>query len=115
MMVTEITQYPARICFAANWQNYEILLILNHLQFISLKFTFRCFCLNCAFGPAHVRRDCLSGKRASDRNAFQNARTYQSEGHTSLCQNHIQKSHGGHEGIKEQAEGLEAGIRYDET
>ena len=24
------------LCFAANWQNYEILLILNHLQFISL-------------------------------------------------------------------------------
>ena len=47
-MVTEITQYPARLCFAANWQNYEILLILNHLQFISLIFTFRCFCLNCA-------------------------------------------------------------------
>lgn len=65
-------------------------------------------------GPAHVRRDCLSGKRASDRNAFQNARTYQSEGHTSLCQNHVQESHGGHEGIKEQTEGLEAGIRSDE-
>ena len=47
-LVTEITQYPARLCFAANWQNYEILLILNHLQFISLIFTFRCFCLNCA-------------------------------------------------------------------
>ena len=51
-MVTEITQYPARICFAANWQNYEILLILNHLQFISLIFTFRCFCLNCAHDKA---------------------------------------------------------------
>ncbi len=63
---------------------------------------------------AHVCRDCLSGKRASDRNAFQNARTYQSEGHTSLCQNHVQESHGGHEGIKEQAEGLEVGIRSDE-
>ena len=66
------------------------------------------------YSPAHVRRDCLSGKRASDRNAFQNARTYQSEGHTSLCQNHVQESHGGHEGIKEQTEGLEAGIRSDE-
>lgn len=47
-MVTEITQYPARLCIADNWQNYEILLILNHLQFIPLIFTFRCFCLNCA-------------------------------------------------------------------
>ena len=65
-------------------------------------------------GPAHVRRDRLSGKRTSNRNTFQNARTYQFEGYTSLCQNHIQKSHGGHEGIKEQAEGLEAGIRSDE-
>lgn len=55
-MVTEITQYPARICFAANWQNYEILLILNHLQFIPLIFTFRCFCLNCAF------RQCFFGE-----------------------------------------------------
>ena len=64
--------------------------------------------------PAHVRRNCLSGKRASDRNTFQNARTYQFEDHTSLCQNHVQESHGGYEGIKEQAEGLEAGIRYDE-
>lgn len=36
------------------------------------------------------------------------------QGHTSLCQNHVQESHGGHEGIKEQAEGLEAGIRSDE-
>lgn len=64
--------------------------------------------------PGTRPRDCLSGKRASDRNAFQNARTYQSEGHTSLCQNHVQESHGGHEGIKEQTEGLEAGIRSDE-
>ena len=56
-MVTEITQYPARICFAANWQNYEILLILNHLQFISLIFTFRCFCLNCAHIKAFVQID----------------------------------------------------------
>ena len=56
-LVTEITQYPARLCFAANWQNYEILLILNHLQFIPLIFTFRCFCLNCAPCPAHVRHD----------------------------------------------------------
>lgn len=53
-MVTEITQYPARLCFAANWQNYEILLILNHLQFISLIFTFRCFCLNCAQAQTFV-------------------------------------------------------------
>ena len=53
-LVTEITQYPARICFAANWQNYEILLILNHLQFISLIFTFRCFCLNCAHASPFV-------------------------------------------------------------
>lgn len=57
-MVTEITQYPARLCFAANWQNYEILLILNHLQFISLIFTFRCFCLNCAFGKTHNFNQC---------------------------------------------------------
>ena len=54
-MVTEITQYPARLCFAANWQNYEILLILNHLQFILLIFTFRCFCLNCAEEIAFLR------------------------------------------------------------
>ena len=53
-MVTEITQYPARLCFVANWQNYEILLILNHLQSISLIFTFRCFCLNCALLEAHL-------------------------------------------------------------
>ena len=31
-----------------------------------------------------------------------------------ICQNHVQESHGGHEGIKEQTEGLEAGIRSDE-
>ena len=55
-LVTEITQYPARLCFAANWQNYEILLILNHLQFILLIFTFRCFCLNCAYSPPHIRQ-----------------------------------------------------------
>ena len=55
-MVTEITQYPARLCFADIWQNYEILLILNHLQFISLIFTFRCFCLNCAL------RQCFFGE-----------------------------------------------------
>ena len=53
-LVTEITQYPARLCFVANWQNYEILLILNHLQFFSLIFTFRCFCLNCALLPPFV-------------------------------------------------------------
>ena len=48
IMMCILTQYPARLCFVANWQNDEILLILNHLQFISLIFTFRCFCLNCA-------------------------------------------------------------------
>ena len=64
--------------------------------------------------PAHVRRDCLFGKRTSDRNAFQDAWTYQFKGYTSLCQNHVQESHGGHEGIKEQTEGLEVGIRSDE-
>ena len=57
-MVTEITQYPARLCFAANWQNYEILLILNHLQFILLIFTFRCFCLNCAWIKTHNFNQC---------------------------------------------------------
>lgn len=45
---------------------------------------------------------------------LQNARTYQFEGHTSLCQNHVQESHGGYEGIKEQVKGLETGILYDE-
>ena len=73
-----------------------------------------CFLYYVPCGPTHVRRDCLSGKRASDRNAFQNARTYQSEDHTSLCQNHVQESHGGYEGIKEQTEELETGIRHDE-
>ena len=66
-MVTEITQYPARLCFAANWQNYEILLILNHLQFISLIFTFRCFCLNCAFGTTLVRQPHYAGGRCADK------------------------------------------------
>lgn len=65
-------------------------------------------------GQAHVCRDCLSGKRTSNRNTFQNARTYQFEGYTSLCQNHVQESHRGHEGIKEQTEGLEVGILSDE-
>lgn len=88
-----------------------------HIQPITFPFLIpssACFLYSVPLLPAHVRRDCLSGKRASNRNAFQNARTYQSEGHTSLCQNHIQKSHRGHEGIKEQAEGLEVGIRSDE-
>lgn len=83
-------------------------------KFYLLISVIACFPVTYACGPAHVRRDCLSGKRTSDRNAFQNARTYQFEGYTSLCQNHVQESHGGHEGIKEQAEGLETGIRYDE-
>ena len=61
-MVTEITQYPARLCFAANWQNYEILLILNHLQFISLIFTFRCFCLNCAYSQCFFGEHLLTDK-----------------------------------------------------
>ena len=66
------------------------------------------------YSPAHVRRDCLSGKRASDRNTFQNARTYQSEGYTSLCQNHVQESHGGYEDFEKQTEGLETEIKSDE-
>ncbi len=86
----------------------------KRLTFNLYLFTITCITLYIPRGPAHVRRNCLSGKRASDRNTFQNARTYQFEDHTSLCQNHVQESHGGYEGIKEQAEGLEAGIRYDE-
>ncbi|WP_228121660.1 copper resistance protein NlpE N-terminal domain-containing protein [Segatella copri] len=66
-MVTEITQYPARLCFADNWQNYEILLILNHLQFISLIFTFSCFCLNCACITTLVRQPHYAGGRCADK------------------------------------------------
>ena len=90
--------------------------MLNYKRFTfnSHHSVFYCISKYYLHRPAHVRRNCLSGKRASDRNTFQNARTYQFEDHTSLCQNHVQESHGGYEGIKEQAEGLEAGIRYDE-
>lgn len=64
IMMCILTQYPARLCFVANWQNYEILLILNHLQFISLIFTFRCFCLNCARGSPLFRYNGIGSRRA---------------------------------------------------
>ena len=69
-MVTEITQYPARLCFAANWQNYEILLILNHLQFIPLIFTFRCFCLNCAYSEALQGQENLQPKLDAQKDVY---------------------------------------------
>jgi len=46
------------------------LLILNHLQFISLIFTFRCFCLNCALFPTYV---CLVAARTWYRHIYRSA------------------------------------------
>jgi hypothetical protein len=43
------------------------LLILNHLQFISLIFTFRCFCLNCAHETTLVRQPHYAGGRCADK------------------------------------------------
>ena len=102
-------QKKNRYCYspAKSWLRYGVLAVFVVAMIAGIGSLVAC-------GPAHVRRDRLSGKRTSNRNTFQNARTYQFEGYTSLCQNHIHKSHGGHEGIKEQAEGLEAGIRSDE-
>jgi hypothetical protein len=87
-LVTEITQYPARLCFAANWQNYEILLILNHLQFISLIFTFRCFCLNCAHEPSFVRNLGLPLQRSSNRNREFNAWSQEHKDNPGVCQDY---------------------------
>ena len=43
------------------------MLIINHLQFISLIFTFRCFCLNCAHRTTLVRQPHYAGGRCADK------------------------------------------------
>ena len=58
---------------------------LNHLQFISLIFTFRCFCLNCARCPPLLRYDGIGSRRAY-RECGSYAWASGHQDHTDLCQ-----------------------------